>query len=73
LCAQVILGDEFVVDDCEGMDASEDEVFGYFVCEGFHCDEEDVGIADLFLGLDTPESDLTVVECDFIWLRLETA
>jgi hypothetical protein len=43
-----------VVDDGEGVDSGQDEVLGYLVGESFHGYEEDVGIADFLLGLDTP-------------------
>lgn len=66
MCAQIAIGDELVVDDGEGVDSCQDEVFGDFVGERFHGDEEDVGIADFLLGLDTPQSDLAIVESDFV-------
>ena len=58
-----------MVDNCEGVDAGQDDVLGDFTGESFYGYEEDVGIADLLLGLDTPEADLAVVQGDFIWRR----
>lgn len=56
-----------MVDDREGVDSGEHEVLSDFVAEGADGDEEDVGVADFFLGLHAPEADLSVVEGDFVW------
>lgn len=56
-----------MIADGQGMDAGQDEILGYFVGEGFHGYEEDVGRTDFLLGLNAPESDLTIVESDFIF------
>jgi hypothetical protein len=66
LGAQVVARDELVVGEGDGADACQDEVFGDLVGEGFDGDEEDVGGADLLLRLDAPESNLAVVEGDFV-------
>lgn len=60
-------GDDIVVDDGEGVNACQDEVLCDFVGKCFHGDEEDVGVADFFLCLDSPESYLSVVEGDLIY------
>lgn len=55
-----------MVNDCEGVDASKNEVLRNFVGERFHGYEEDVGVADFLLRLYAPEADLAIVEGDFI-------
>ena len=59
--------DSWVVDDGDGFYAGEDQVLGYLGCEAAEVDEEDGGVADLLLGLDAPEADLTVVQGDLVW------
>lgn len=56
-----------VVENCDGLDAGENEVLGDLGCEAAEVDEEDVCVADLFLGLDSPEANLAIVEGDLIW------
>jgi hypothetical protein len=69
LRAQVILGHDFVVCECDGAYAGEDKVLGDFVGKGFDGDEQDVGGTDLLLRLNAPQADLTVVKGDFICAR----
>ena len=66
LRAEVFFGDGLVVDNGEGADSGESEVFGYFGSQCAEGDEQDVGGADAFLGLGAPEADLAVVEGDFV-------
>lgn len=51
----------------DGAHAGEDEVLCNFIGECLDVDEKDVGGANLLLGLDTPKTDLAVVEGDFVW------
>jgi len=46
LRAQVFFGDDFVVGQCDGADAGEDEVLCDFVGKRFDGDKEDVGRAN---------------------------
>ena len=66
LRAQIIFGDYFVVGEGNGAYAGEHEVLRDFICNGLDRDEEDVGSANLLLCLDTPETDLAVIERDLI-------
>lgn len=54
LAAQIFWCDDRAVDNCDGFYAGKNEVLGYFGCEATEVDEQDVGIAYLFLGLDAP-------------------
>ena len=57
-----------MVDNGQGVDAGQDEILGDLAGQRLHGDEEDIGIADLLLGLDAPETNLTIVQGDFIWV-----
>jgi hypothetical protein len=69
LRAQVLLGDNLMVGECEGADAGEDEVLRDLVGERLDGYEEDVGGADLLLRLHAPEADLAIIERDLICRR----
>ena len=66
LGAEVVLGDDAVVDEGERGDAGEDEVLGHLVAERLDVDEQNVRVADLLLRLHAPEADLAVVEGDLV-------
>lgn len=73
LRAEVGVRDGGAVEDGDGADACEDEVLGDLVGEGAHGDEQDAGVLDLGLRGHAPETDLAVIEGDFVsgyWLGL---
>jgi len=43
LTAEVVVGDGAGVVDCDGLDASQDDVLGYFDADAAHATDEDVG------------------------------
>lgn len=70
LGTQVIFGHDLVVGEGDGANACEDEVLCDFIGEGFEADEEDVCGAYLLLCLNAPETNLAVVEGDFVYRRV---
>lgn len=61
LCAEIIVCDRLIVDQGDGAYAGQDKVLCNLISETFHSDKQYAGVPNLFLALDTPKSDLSVI------------
>ena len=66
LPTQILLGNKAIVDDSQRANAGKSEVLRNLGAQRAEGDEEDVRRADAFLRLGSPQSDLPVVEGDFV-------